>query len=379
MFAACVYQPKRGRRLESTRRPRSISAPYLAPLRSGCRASAKFPDSAGSSTTAGLAGRLRPLTDRILARLPGPRVLWIAAWALVPWANAGANLLLDTDGTSAVWEQSDLLIVLNYAALSFAVVVTLWGTERIARRVETLREETSKVLAADASVSSREMNSVTGPLVLSVAAAIVFAIGALVRDGWASAFLRGTTWLVLGIALWTFLWTYACLQLGLNRLGRAHLRRDAALVDPGLGLRPVGAVAFMGLWMLLAWLVPVLVTGLPDVVGLVIGLLVLGGGLAAFFFSLLGLHRQMVAVKEDELALARALYAEAYQPVRTTRTLEALERQHTLLGAADALEKRAHAIHDWPIAEGTWAWVIGIATSVVAIACARVILRPFGF
>jgi hypothetical protein len=98
---------------------------------------ADFPDSMGSSTTAGLAGRLRPLTDRILARLPGPPVVWIAAWALVPWANAGANLLLDTEGTSAVWEQSDVLIVLNYAALSFAVVVTLWGTDRIARRVES--------------------------------------------------------------------------------------------------------------------------------------------------------------------------------------------------------------------------------------------------
>jgi len=326
-----------------------------------------------------LAGRLRPLTDRILARLPGPSLLWIAAWALVPWANAGANLLLDTDGTSAVWEQSDVLVVLNYAALSFAVVVTLWGTERIARRVERVRAETSKVLDADANASFTEINSTIGPLGVSVAAAIAFAISALVRDDWASALLRGTTWLVLGIAFWTFLWTYACLQLGLNRLGRGHLRRDAALVDPGLGLQPLGAVAFMGLWMLLAWLVPALATGLPDVVGLVIGLLVLGGGLAIFFISLLGLHRQMVEVKEDELALARALYAEAYEPVRAARTLEALERQHTLLGAADALEKRARAIHDWPIAEGTWAWVIGIATSVVAIACARLILRPFGF
>jgi hypothetical protein len=59
--------------------------------------------------------------------------------------------------------------------------------------------------------------------------------------------------------------------------------------------------------------------------------------------------------------------------------LEALERQHSLVGAADALEKRARAIHDWPVAEGTWRWVIGIATSVVAIACARLILRPLGF
>jgi hypothetical protein len=41
------------------------------------------------------------------------------------------------------------------------------------------------------------------------------------------------------------------------------------------------------------------------------------------------------------LELARQLYAEAYEPLRSERTLEALERQHTLLRAADALEKRA--------------------------------------
>ena len=110
-----------------------------------------------------------------------------------------------------------------------------------------------------------------------------------------------------------------------------------------------------------------------------LSVLVLVGGLGAFVVSLFGLHRQIVQVKEGELELASQLYAEAYEPLRTERTLEALERQHTLLGAADALEKRARAIHDWPVAEGTWAWVIGIATSVVAIACARLILRPFGF
>jgi hypothetical protein len=120
------------------------------------------------------------------------------------------------------------------------------------------------------------------------------------------------------------------------------------------------------------------VTGLPDVVGLAIVLLVLAGGLGSFVFSLFGLHRQIAAVKDHELELARRLYAEAYEPLREAPTLEALERQHTLLGAADALEKRIRAVHDWPVAEGTWAWVIGITTSVVAIACARLVLRPFG-
>jgi hypothetical protein len=321
---------------------------------------------------------LRPLSERVLAGLPGPRVAWIAVWALVPWLNAGANLLLDTGERSAVWEQSRTLVILNYVALSFAIVITLWGAERIARRLDTLRATTSSVLVGNTREPFREMNSVAGPLIASAAAAIAFAVSALIRDGWTAAILRGATWFVLGVAIWTFLWTYASLQLGLDRLGRERLVPDAARLDPDLGLGPLGGVAFMGLWMLLASLVPVVLTGLPDVVGFAIGVAVLGVGLGVFFLSLLRLHRQMVDVKATELTVARDLYAQAYEPVRTARTLEALEQQHHLLGAADVLEKRASAIHDWPIDQGTWARVITIATSVIAITIGRLILDPLG-
>jgi hypothetical protein len=191
--------------------------------------------------------RLRPVTERILARLPGPRALWIVAWALVPWLNAGANLLLETGARSAIWEQSRALVLLNYAALSSAIAITLWGTERIAERLEALRATTSKLLEGDGSEPFREMNSVVGPVAASAGTAIAFALSALVGDGWTSALLRGTTWFVLGIALWTFLWTYASLQLGLDRLGRERLAPDVDPVGPALGLRPLGRVAFMGL------------------------------------------------------------------------------------------------------------------------------------
>ena len=255
-----------------------------------------------------------------------------------------------------------MLVVLNYAALSVAVVVSLWGTGRIARRLETLRAATCRLLQRDSRAPFRRLNSVAGPLLAAAATATVFAVGAFVRDGWGAAFLRGATWFVLGLALWSFLWTYASLQLGLHRLGREHLRPDATRVDPGLGLRPLGGVAFMGLWMLLVWLVPVVLTGLRDVLGVVVGMLVLAAGLGAFFLSLFRLHRQMVEVKQGELAIARELYAQAYEPLREEPTLESLERQRSLLGAADALEKRAQAIHEWPIDEGTFARVITITT-----------------
>ena len=181
-------------------------------------------------------------------RLPVPRGLCIAAWALIPWLNAGANLLLGDDGTSAVWEQSVTLVVLNYVALSLAVAIALWGTRRLVRRVESLYTD-------DADGPFRGMHSSAGPLLLTAVAALAFAVSAFIRDGWAAALLRGATWLVIGVALFTFLWTYGSVLVGLDRLGRKRLPANAAREDPSLGLRPLGDVAFTGLWMLLALLV----------------------------------------------------------------------------------------------------------------------------
>jgi hypothetical protein len=42
-------------------------------------------------------------------------VLWLAAWAPVPWLNAGANLLLDTGERSAIWEESRVVVIVDYA------------------------------------------------------------------------------------------------------------------------------------------------------------------------------------------------------------------------------------------------------------------------
>lgn len=322
---------------------------------------------------------LHPLSERILARLPGRRALWILAAAAVPWVNAGANVLLDAQRKSAIWEEDRVLVLLNYAALSGAVVLTIWGARRIADRLEALRATTARALdEGGSSEPFRGVGRVGPPLLGAVATALAFGASALAANGALAAVLRFSTWLVLAVAFWSFLWTYVSLHVGLDRLGRERVRAEAVRLDPALGLRPLGDAAFTGLWMLVAWLLPVLLTGLSDEVGVAIGLAVLGLGLALFFLSLVRLHRQMVEVKAGELAIARALYAEAYEPLRASPTLDVLERQRSLLAAADALEKRANALHDWPIDEGTFARVLTIATSVVAITIGRLILDPFG-
>jgi hypothetical protein len=319
---------------------------------------------------------LLPLTERVLTRLPGDRWAWIAAWAALPWLNAGANLLLGADRTSAVWEQSTLLIVLNYAALSFASGFTMWASGRLVHDLETLRPTSAGQPPSDGVF--RGIYSATGPLLASTGVAIVFAVSTLAQEGVLAGIVRGATWFAIGIGMWTFLWTYVALLLGLNRLGRERLVPEDIPVDPILGLQPLGRIAATGLWMLLIWLVPVVLTGLPDVAGVIVGMVVLAAALATLFLSLVGLHRQMVEVKSRELSLARDLYQEAYRPVHDARSLDALEQQRSLLGAADALEKRADAIHEWPFDEGTITRVITITTSVVAITIGRLILDPLG-
>ena len=75
------------------------------------------------------------------------------------------------------------LVILNYAALSLAIAITLWGAERIALRLETLPAVRLNVLDVDASDRFREMNGVAGPLFASASTAIAFGVTLLSRTG----------------------------------------------------------------------------------------------------------------------------------------------------------------------------------------------------
>jgi hypothetical protein len=136
---------------------------------------------------------LQPLTERVLAAFTRPAAALDRLWALLPPVNAAANLLLASESRSAVWEQSDLLIFLNYAALTLGIVIALWGTGRIARRLEALRRPTSDVLSVETTKSFRELNSAVGPLLISAAAATILAVSTAYSVGWAPALLRGAT------------------------------------------------------------------------------------------------------------------------------------------------------------------------------------------
>jgi hypothetical protein len=193
-----------------------------------------------------------------------------------------------------------------------------------------------------------------------------------------AAVIQAVTWVVVGIPLWTAVWVYLTLQLGLNRLGRGHLTLQGYRGDRSLGLRPVGRLAFTGFWMLIGSVGPLVLTNVSDAAGVILGIAVLVVGIGLFFLSLRRLNRQMVVVKQRELDRARVLYMQAYDKVRDQPTLEVLQGQVGLLNAAEALEKRAERIQEWPFDEATFARVITIASSAVATIIARLLLEQVG-
>jgi hypothetical protein len=192
------------------------------------------------------------------------------------------------------------------------------------------------------------------------------------------AVIQAVTRLIIGIPLWTAVWIYLTVQIGLGRLGRGKLTLQAYQGDRSLGLLPVGRLAFTAFWMLLGVVGPLVLTNASDIPGAVVGIVVLAAGVGLFFWSLRRLHRQMIAVRERELEMARSLYMQTYQQVRDQPTLEVLARQASLLKAAEELERRGERILVWPFDEATFARVVAIATSVTAGIIARLPLEPVG-
>jgi multisubunit Na+/H+ antiporter MnhC subunit len=224
----------------------------------------------------------------------------------------------------------------------------------------------------------RGMGNAAAPTVLTVGTVIVFAGQSVVQhDSWPRGIVTGGAWLLSGIALWTFVWVYLNLQIGLNRFGRFPLSLQTYPEDRSLGLRPIGRLAFTGFWTFIVLVSSLVLSAAANQLGLIIGLLILSVGVALFFLSLRRLNRQMVAAKQREVTRAQHLYAEAFEPVREAGTLEALLGQSGALSAAEALEKRAERIQEWPFDEATFARVVTISSTVVAAIVARVLLAPF--
>jgi hypothetical protein len=333
------------------------------------------PEYGGQVRSAG-AGAAVPVTERILAVLPGPRSAWVAVWALVPWMNLALAAAVTPDAF-----EGPVAEVLNRAAVTIAILLSLWGAATIAEELRTVQPALTEIVdedERDVERLFRGIDNMAGPLILVVAVAVILPLDEAQRGDPAGAALQAGTWLVFGIPICTAVWAYVVLQAGLNRLGAGQVSLQGYNGDRSLGLLPIGRLAFTGFWMLIGTIAPLVVTSFTDRPTQIVGIAVLIAAVALLFISLRRVHRQMAAVKQREISRALALYQEAYRELRDRPSLDVLQQQAGLLKAAEDLEKRAEHIRAWPFAEGTFTWVLAIALGSTATIIARLLLTTAG-
>ncbi len=327
---------------------------------------------------------LLPITERLLAKLPGQRWRWQLLWSLVPvmqllivtaipfWSQFGLK------GMS--WEILSLGLV-QPLVWGYAIWMSLWGVNKFARDVTAIEGNLSTLIGKHnyvAKFAFRGMESHVGPLILAIAITLIFGTQFILYGWWVLALLNIPFWLLIHFPVTTWFWNYLMLMLGLNRLGRQHLTLESYAGDKSMGLRPVGTLAFSGFGMFAAILCPIVLVSMTDVLGLAVGLLFFLSGVMAFFLSLYRIHGQMAMARKGEIAKAHELYAKAYEPLRFAPSLEVLQKQAPLLNAAEALEKRLEGIQTWPFSDGVLVRIVAIAGSVVTAIIVKLLLRPLG-
>jgi hypothetical protein len=319
-----------------------------------------------------------PLTERILGALGRPRLLWILVWAssavLAPLVLlAVLNVRGESGRVSSVPN-----LVLSQVALSYVVALCLWGVGRLARGARALEPQLVRLTRAERPIyAPSDVTTVAGPLGLTLAISVVNTAGSIVRYGPSAIAIVPLLALSL-LPIMTFVWTYLQHLVGIDRLGRVPLALDLFPQDRSLGLSSVGSLPFTGFVILFAAAIPIHVTSSFNLSTVAVSLLVVAISVAMFFLSMGRLHRQMAEAKAAYVAQTRALFAEAYAPLRARPTVKELKAQASVLSVGQALEERAERILEWPVDERMTAWVAIIVTGVVTSLIVRVLLVAAG-
>lgn len=316
---------------------------------------------------------LRPLTERVLARLGRPRLLWMLAWGLLAFAAFEVSFRLFHVATYPGW-----MVAITSACVNF---LSLWGIAKMSADLEAVRPLVQRLTAGIAGTNSwpfRAVESVVWPVTVGLLMTILWNVVDFLRHpGPGTAFL-----IPVMFAAWlpaeTMLWFFGALLVGLNRLGRMPLQLVPFEEDRSLGLRPLGSIAFTGFVIFTVGVLPLAATQWHDPRGAIMLLLFFLGAVALFFASLHRLHTQVVAAKASALQKAHHLYVEAFAPIRARWSLDITLEQSARLNAAEGVERRAAAIQEWPVDEGLLARLAAIVTSVVGVILARLILSRFG-
>jgi hypothetical protein len=324
-------------------------------------------------------GRL-PLTERVLDWLGEPEWAWIALWTCVAFIRPVVLFVALTGVGRQLSADQWIRVLVTQSSFAWATLVGLFGVRYLSRGATALAADLA-TLAPGQSLAALfpGMASTLGPLALAVAIVVVPSF-LTSWQVWApvAALSDLPLLLVNSIPSMTFVWTYLVLLAGLDRLGRARLSLDPFPQDRSLGLGPVGALGLNGFWLVLLAAIPLIIVGSADLPTVVLSLGVIAASVALFFLSMYRIHRQMVDAKQRYVALARAIYNEAYEPIRAKPSLKSLETRASVFGAAQALVERAEKILEWPVDERATTWVVVVITGVTTGLIVRLVLTLAG-
>jgi hypothetical protein len=322
-----------------------------------------------------------PLTERVLRRLPGPRVAWMVAWALVaPFRLVALLAVLTMTGDArSPAEIANAFLREGQATFGYVVLVALWGTPRLVRRVTALAPAIDRLVPAgpDAWPFAR-LTSERGPVALAALSVALATPSTIAEFGPAVGLVDIPLLFVVTLPIMTFLWTYGAILVGLDRLGQSRLALDLFPQDRSLGLSPVGGAAIAGFWLVIVAAAPLLILGTSDLTTLAMSVGIVLIAVCLFVLSMVRLHGQMRTAKTHYLAMTRTLVAEAYAPVRTSADLSTLQTNSAALNAAQSLAERAERILEWPIDERMIASMTVVVTGVVTSLIVRVVLDALG-
>jgi hypothetical protein len=320
-----------------------------------------------------------PLTERILRWLPGPRELWMLAWALVALVRPiELVVVLSLTGESA--RAGNIADVYRTQGIfAYVIIVTLWGNATLVARVAALAPAL-RILApsGDAAGPFRQLTSRRGPIALTAVLVSIATLTTPLDYGWAVAIVDIPFLTLIVLPIMSFFWTYGVMLIGLDRLGRARLALDLFPQDRALGLGHVGAAAFTGFWLTFAAAAPLLLVSGQDAATFIMGLVIVLVVTLLFVLSMGRLHTQMRAAKTRYVTMARAYVAAAYEPIRATGTLETLKDAAPALNAAQALADRAEKILEGPIDERMVTFMTVVVTGVVTSLAVRFVLQAAG-
>ena len=108
-----------------------------------------------------------PVTERMLGRLPGPRVVWVLVWAAVP-VVAG---LLPSAYVASVGARPVSVRLLAGLVFAYVVVLAFWAVGRFTRESDAVERSVDQLAAEPEQAATpvfRGMASTMGPLALTL-------------------------------------------------------------------------------------------------------------------------------------------------------------------------------------------------------------------